>query len=113
MLCITRTVGSQCAVYDTDDGTIEWHTLEEVKQCEASGLQFQKGVLDLHVNQCNFGKSAENVFTDYRIVSHGGDKYELVSKSAGKKLKFRLQGGKLRFNIGVNVPQQEVNFGAV
>ncbi|MDE6945812.1 MAG: hypothetical protein K2P14_01375 [Anaeroplasmataceae bacterium] len=110
MLCITRTVGNQCAIYDTDDGTIEWHTTDTVKQFESGGMQFRRGVLDLQQSQCNFGKNGENIFSDYKIVHHGGDKYELVSKSAGRKLKFRLQNGKMCFNIGVNVSAQGVGF---
>ena len=58
MLYITKTVGYQCAVYDSDDGTIEWVSKEDIKR---SGFQFQVGEIRLRPEQCNFERT-EKIF---------------------------------------------------
>lgn len=104
MLYITKTVGYQCAVYDSDDGTIEWVSKEDIKR---SGFQFQVGEIRLRPEQCNFGRNRENIFASpYRISKVSG---VYVMTSCGKKFKFKLEGDMLHFTIGVYVPAKGVN----
>lgn len=103
MLCITKTIGYQCAVYDSDDGTLEWVTKEDVLR---SGFQFQKGELKLQKEQCNFGKNGENIFSNpYKITMLNG---YYVMHSCGKKFKFRIENGFMHFTSGILVPVEGV-----
>lgn len=108
MLYITKVIGSQASVYDTDDGTLEWFSVQQLRDYKASGFEFIQGTVTVPHELCNFGKNHENIFGNYTILHHGGNRYELLSKSAGKKMKFHLRNedGRLMicFNVGINTP---------
>ncbi len=107
MLYITKTVGYQCAVYDSDDGTIEWIPKEDIVAAKKRGFQFEVREITLEKEQCNFGVNKANIFANpYRITKSCGV-YTIIS--CGKKLKFKVEGEMLHFNIGVYVPLKGVS----
>lgn len=113
MFYITKVVGNQAAVYDTEDGSLEWFTLEYLRRCKSQGFEFNHSTVTVPHEMCNFGKERTNIFKDYEVLHHGGNRYELLSKSGGKRLKFRAlynsEGiAMLCFNVGVNTPAQGI-----
>lgn len=113
MFYITKVVGSQAAVYDTDDGTLEWFTLSDIRNYQSQGVEFVNSPVTVPHEMCNFGRNKENIFANYDVLHHGGNRYELLSKSAGKRMKFRALYSPdgvamLCFTVGVNTPADGV-----
>lgn len=108
MLHITKKVGSQFAVYDDEDGVLEWVSNDDIQKAKGLGLQFSTGEVTVAPNMCNFGKDGANIFAGASYSSKGSGKYEMTG--GGKKFKFQLKGDVMKFTIGVNVSAVAAGF---
>jgi len=110
MLYITKTVGSQSAIYDSDDGTLEWIDNAELRQVIKGGIQVHNSLSDglqLHAFQCNFNKDRSNLFETCTISHICGKKYVIKDKF-GKRYKACYNNNMLCMNNGIRVAMQEV-----
>lgn len=108
MLHITKTVATRSAVYDTDDGSLEWVFNSEIEKARSMGFQFKVGEILISQSECNFGKNKENIFkAGIRVIKKSGNVFEIAS--CGKKFKVRTDGRFIYFNCGIRVPAEGVD----
>lgn len=102
MLYLTNTVGFQSAIYDSDDGTLEWVDNKEIKRCMDNGLQVIKERPVIRSNMCNINKDRSNLFEGCKFSTVTGDSVVITNKF-GKKFKGKVQGNKIILNVGLIV----------
>lgn len=102
MLHITKKIGCQYAVYDDEDGTLEWVSQEELSKAKELGLKFNTDTVVVDKSDCNFGKNGENIFASNPVYTYKGkDTFEM--KACGKKFKFKLSAATITFTVGISV----------
>lgn len=102
MLYITRTVGYQSAVYDTDDGTLEWISNKDIESCIKGGMALKKGQPLIHAYMCNINKDHSNLFERCSITK------DTIINKFGKKFKFKLDKDYLYLSVGLKIAKDEV-----
>lgn len=102
MLYLTTTVGYQSAIYDSDDGTLEWIPNHEIKKCIEQGMEIKKAQPVISQAMCNINKDRSNLFENCKSVHVIGDSVTIINKF-GKKFKGTQQGSTLYLNVGLIV----------
>lgn len=102
MLYLTKIIGAGGFIYDSDDGTIEFTSLNEVKKVMSEGVVITE-IHDLAIPMClcNWNKDGSNIFEGDVTIQKAGTWYVLISK--GKQFKFKLVKQGLLFTNGITV----------
>lgn len=101
MLYITKVIGCNAFVLDTDDWSLEFTSMETIKKAQANGLCFREGISNpIEPEKCLWNKDGSNIF-DNCTISRSGKVFTL--RSGGKTYKFKATPYGIEFSNGITV----------